>query len=104
MTSTSEIKSYEDYKSFIMICAAGSDFNVSDEEHEFIVQSIPESRYQVLKRMADRCSDYECVNIIAEHKSLYINSPDQKKELMKENGYMLKTIVRPYLQYIKKVK
>ncbi|MCT4623126.1 MAG: TerB family tellurite resistance protein [Schleiferiaceae bacterium] len=84
MTGISEIKSYDDYKSFIMICAASSDFNISEEEHDFIVQTIPEERYQTLKRIADRCSDFECINIIAEHKNEYIKSPDEKKELMKE--------------------
>lgn len=84
MTGSSEIKSYQDFKSFIMICAASSDFNISEEEHDFIVKSIPEERYLVLKRIADRCSDYECINVISELSKEFINSEDNKQELMKE--------------------
>ena len=109
MNGTSEIKSYEDYKSFIMICAASSDFNISEEEHEFIVQSIPEKRYQVLKRMAERCSDFECVNIISEHKTIYIKNSEQKKELMKEilelfnSDHNFSTLERNMLIALKKI-
>ena len=84
MSGTDEIKSFEDFKSFIMICAASSDFNISEEEHEFIVQHIPEERYIVLKRIADRCSDFECVNLISEHKDEYIRTPQDKSDLINE--------------------
>ena len=84
MSVVSEIKSKQDFKSFILICAASSDFNISEEEHDFIVRLIPEERYKTLKRIADRCSDFECVNIIAEHKDEYLASPQEKQELIEE--------------------
>ena len=84
MSVVSEIKSKQDFKSFILICAASSDFNISEEEHDFIVNLIPEERYKTLKRIVDRCSDFECVNIISEHKNEYLVNPEDKQELIQE--------------------
>ena len=84
MSGSDEIKSYEDFKGFIMICAASSDFHVTEEEHQFIVKNIPEERYLKLKRIAERCSDFECVNLISDHKDEYLKSPEDKMELINE--------------------
>ena len=84
MSVVSEIKSKQDFKSFILICSASSDFNISEEEHDFIVKLIPEERYKTLKRIADRCSDFECVNIISDLKDQYISTPEDKQELIQE--------------------
>ena len=84
MVGSDEIKTLEDFKSFILICAASSDFNISEEEHRFITQHISEDRYIKLKRIADRCSDYECINLISSHKDDFIHNEQEKQELINE--------------------
>lgn len=91
MSVVTEIKTKKDFKSFILICAASSDFNISEEEHEYIIELIPEERYRALKRIADRCSDFECVNIIAEHKDKYIKTPQEKEALLEEMVELFKS-------------
>jgi hypothetical protein len=109
MSVVTEIKSKQDFKSFILICAASSDFNISEEEHDFIIQLIPEERYKTLKRIADRCSDFECVNIIAEHKDDYLRTPQEKEALLQEIVELFKsdhnysTLERNMLLAIKRI-
>ena len=109
MSGSSEIKNFQDFKSFIMICAASSDFNISEEEHAFIVKTIPEERYILLKRIIDRCSDFECLNIITEHSDKYLQTEKQKSDLVEEilnlfkSDHNYSTLERNMLLALKKI-
>ena len=109
MSSSSEIKNFQDFKSFIMICAASSDFNISEEEHQFIVNTIPEERYKTLKRIADRCSDYECLNIITDNKDKYLGTEEQRTNLINDilelfkSDHHFSTLERNMLLALKKI-
>lgn len=84
MSEISAIQTFEDFKSFLLICAASSDHNISKEEHDFIVRIIPEKRYVAIKRIVDRCSDFECMNIIAEHKDKFVPDEAARKDLIND--------------------
>lgn len=84
MSDQSTLETLEDFKSFIMLCAASSDYNISEEEHQFILQTIPENRYKSLKRIVDRCSDFECIGIIADNKDKFLPDQESKNKLMDE--------------------
>ncbi len=109
MSGSSEIKNFQDFKSFLMICAASSDFNISEEEHDFIVKTIPEERYKTLKRIAERSSDYECLNIITDHKDEYLQTEEQRKSLINEilelfnSDHNYSTLERNMLLALKKI-
>ncbi len=67
-----EIKSIEDFKSFLLIYLAEADYRVTEEEKTFILSHVTLPKYESIKRIIDKISDYECLEIVDTYKNRFL--------------------------------
>ena len=80
----SDLRSAEDYKSFLLTYLAEADYKVTQEEREIILKHISEDRYESLKSLIDRMSDFECLQVITTYKRAYLTDQHVLDELIRE--------------------
>lgn len=80
----SDLQTAEDYKSFLLTYLAEADFKVTPEEREIIYKHISADRYENLKHLVDRMSDFECLNVISDYKRIHLTNQADLDALIKE--------------------
>jgi hypothetical protein len=72
---------YDDFLHFLLIHAASSDLNISDDEKKLIIETATEDKYHELLEFYQNNSDFENMLILHEFKDKYLNSPDKIDEV-----------------------
>ena len=80
----SDLQTAEDYKSFLLTYLAEADFKVTREEREIILKHISADRYDSLKHLIDRMSDFECLKVIGEYKRIHLTNQADLDALIAE--------------------
>ena len=80
----SDLQTADDFKSFLLTYLAEADFKVTPEEREIILKHISPARYESLKALIDRLSDFECLQVITDYKRTHLTDQNDLDELIKE--------------------
>ena len=80
----SDLQTADDFKSFLLTYLAEADFKVTPEEREIILKHISPDRYESLKALIDRLSDFECLQVITDYKRTHLTDQNDLDELIKE--------------------
>ena len=75
---------YDDFLHFLLIHAALSDFEISDDEKDLIIKTATEDKYHELLEFYHKNSDFENMIIIHEFKERFLNSPEKIEEVFQK--------------------
>jgi len=74
----------QQFKIFFFLYAAHIDYDFSSEEEKFIKARCSTEDYLAMHDLFLKYSDYECLRIILENKSSYLQDETERKKLYKE--------------------
>ena len=90
----SDIQSIDDFKTFTLTYLAEADYKVTEEEKEIIFHHVSQERYEQIKALIDRLSDFECLNVISDYRNNFLSDEkvldqlvDEMEELYKANKH-----------------
>jgi hypothetical protein len=75
---------YQDFLSYMLIYAASSDLNISEEEREYIQKRVEKDEFKEILKCFNKHSDYERIEVVKTLGEKYSNDIGSKSELRKE--------------------
>ncbi|HNM25108.1 MAG TPA: hypothetical protein PKL15_06745 [Saprospiraceae bacterium] len=74
--------SYEEFHAFVLLYAANTDGNVTEDEERLISPTLPAESYARVRELFFKSSDAEVLDIIVAFKNKYCGTPADKERIL----------------------
>jgi len=82
---------YTEFKTYVLLEAAHSDMDFSDEEKEIITKKISPETYKKIYEEFDQDSDYQSIEKIREAAKIYCDTVDKKEDLLSQIKFLFES-------------
>ena len=83
--------SYNEYLAFMLVYCAEMNYNISQEELQFIKGKTGIADIEMIKAKVDSVSDAEALDVIDDFKKTHLTSPEKEEKVRKDLEAFLKT-------------
>lgn len=82
---------YNEFLAFLMLYAAASNMELTNEEIAFIQQRTGIADIERIKNVVDSVPDFEVLDIVEDYRRMYLDTPEKEEKVRQDLEDLLKT-------------